>query len=157
QKATDLINAKFGAQKGAALRVVVAAPEGQRLDSAANAAVIQRMRARADEGIKSIDKNQANYAAVGNPLDKNSGQLSKDGRIAFFDTHFDQTSWELKRADIVKLEDSLRAIGAGQNLQVEFTGEAEGGQPNSGTSEILGIIAAFFVLLILFRALVPTF
>jgi uncharacterized membrane protein YdfJ with MMPL/SSD domain len=34
QKATDLINAKFGGQKGSALRVVVAAPKGQSLDSA---------------------------------------------------------------------------------------------------------------------------
>jgi RND superfamily putative drug exporter len=157
QKATDLINAKFGAQKGAALRVVVAAPAGQRLDSGANRAVVERMRARADQGIKSIDKDQKDYAPVGNPLNAGTGQLSKDGRIAFFDAQFDQTSWELKRADIVKLEDDLRAIGAGRNLQVEYTGEAEGEQPNSGTSELLGIIAAFFVLLILFRALVPTF
>ena len=33
QKATDLINAKFPVQKGAALRVVVAAPPGERLDT----------------------------------------------------------------------------------------------------------------------------
>jgi RND superfamily putative drug exporter len=157
QKATDLINAKFGAQKGAALRVVIAAPEGQRLDSPANAAVVEKLRARADQGIKAIDKNPQNFAPAGNPLAKGAGELSQDGRIAFFDAQFDQTSWELKRPDIVKLEDDLRAIGAGKNFQVEFTGEAEGEVPNSGTSEILGLIAAFFVLLILFRALVPTF
>ena len=46
QKATDLINAKFGGQKGAALRVVVAAPEGQRLDSAAGTAAIEKMLRR---------------------------------------------------------------------------------------------------------------
>ena len=51
----------------------------------------------------------------------------------------------------------LRAIGAGQNLQVEFTGEAEGPPPETpAPASILGLIAAFFVLLILFRALVPT-
>ena len=33
QKATDLINAKFGGQKGAALRVVIAAPFGERFDT----------------------------------------------------------------------------------------------------------------------------
>src|SRR6266705_572084 len=33
QKATDLITAKFGGQKGAALRVVLAAPAGQRIDT----------------------------------------------------------------------------------------------------------------------------
>src|SRR3954447_26198961 len=45
QKATDLITSKFGAQKGAALRVVVAAPPGQRLDTAARSAAIRRMLA----------------------------------------------------------------------------------------------------------------
>ncbi|MEA2688344.1 MAG: putative drug exporter of the superfamily, partial [Candidatus Eremiobacteraeota bacterium] len=48
QKATDLITAKFGAQKGAALRVVVAAPSGQRLDAAARSSVIRRMLAAGD-------------------------------------------------------------------------------------------------------------
>src|SRR3954451_23377831 len=43
QKATDLITSKFGAQKGAALRVVVAAPEGQRLDTPARSGAIRRM------------------------------------------------------------------------------------------------------------------
>ena len=42
QRATDLITAKFGAQKGAALRVVVAAPSGQRLDTTTRAAPIER-------------------------------------------------------------------------------------------------------------------
>src|SRR5438876_32532 len=41
QKATDLITAKFGAQKGAALRVVVAAPSGERLDTGARASAIR--------------------------------------------------------------------------------------------------------------------
>src|SRR3954466_7348054 len=43
QKATDLITSKFGAQKGAALRVVVAAPSGQRLDTGARRDAIRRM------------------------------------------------------------------------------------------------------------------
>src|SRR5438876_10158032 len=45
QKATDLITAKFGAEKGAALRVVVAAPSGQRVDTAARSSAIRRMLA----------------------------------------------------------------------------------------------------------------
>ena len=40
QKATDLINAKFGGQKGAALRVVLAAPPGERLDTPERQAAI---------------------------------------------------------------------------------------------------------------------
>src|SRR3954449_985228 len=45
QKAFDLITAKFGAQKGAALRVVVAAPIGQRLDRGERAAALGKMLA----------------------------------------------------------------------------------------------------------------
>src|SRR5215831_2294029 len=43
QKATDLINAKFGAQKGAALRVVMAAPEGERLDTPERKAAVAKI------------------------------------------------------------------------------------------------------------------
>src|SRR5215468_10930872 len=43
QKATDLIDAKFGGQKGAALRVVVAAPTGQRVDTPARKSAINKM------------------------------------------------------------------------------------------------------------------
>src|SRR5258708_39033349 len=45
QTATDLITAKFGAQKGAPLRVVLAPPAGQSLDTPARAAAIRRMLA----------------------------------------------------------------------------------------------------------------
>src|SRR5438552_19090940 len=45
QKATDLITAKFGAQKGAALRVVVAAPNGQRVDTTARSSAIRQILA----------------------------------------------------------------------------------------------------------------
>src|SRR3954470_22740756 len=43
QKAFDLITSKFGTQKGAALRVVLAAPAGQRLDTPVRSAAIRRM------------------------------------------------------------------------------------------------------------------
>src|SRR3954454_2791243 len=43
QRATDLITAKFGAHKGAALRVVVSAPAGQQLDTGNRATAVQKM------------------------------------------------------------------------------------------------------------------
>ena len=45
QKATDLINAKFGAQKGAALRVVMAAPPGERSTRPSATAAVAKMLA----------------------------------------------------------------------------------------------------------------
>ena len=45
QKATDLINAKFHGQKGAALRVVVAAPAGQQLTTPQRIDALKKMLA----------------------------------------------------------------------------------------------------------------
>ena len=41
-------------------------------------------------------------------------------------------------------------------MQVEFTGEAESAPPTQGLSDLIGLLAAFVILLVLFRALVPT-
>ena len=38
----------------------------------------------------------------------------------------------------------------------EFTGEAESAPPTQGLSDIIGLVAAFIILMVLFRALVPT-
>src|SRR4029077_15669000 len=53
-------------------------------------------------------------------------------------------------------ENQLRSIGSAAGIQVEFTGEAENAPPTQGLSDIIGLIAAFIILIVLFRALVPT-
>ena len=55
-----------------------------------------------------------------------------------------------------RIENQLRAIGDPAGVQVEFTGEAENAPPTQGMSDLIGLLAAFVILLILFRALVPT-
>jgi RND superfamily putative drug exporter len=155
QKATDLITSKFGAEKGAALRVVVAAPQGERLDTAARLVAAQKMLAEAKASQLRLDSNPKDAAAITNPLTSRN-QLSDDGRVAFFDIQYDQTGFELPRAKIVTTEDDLRKIGAAAGLDVEFTGEAENAPPTQGISDIVGLLAAFVILMILFRALVPT-
>ena len=39
---------------------------------------------------------------------------------------------------------------------MEFTGDAENAPPTQGLSDIIGLVAAFVILMVLFRALVPT-
>src|SRR5262245_474434 len=155
QKATDLIDAKFGGQKGAALRVVVAAPPGQRVDTPARTAAITRMLATSKTGQRDLAENPKDVAAITSPL-KDSSQLSNGGRIAFFDVQFDRTGFELPRSGVVHLEDQLRAIAQPAGMQVEYTGEAENAPPTQGISDIVGLLAAFIILMVLFRALVPT-
>jgi RND superfamily putative drug exporter len=156
QKATDLIDAKFKGQKGAALRVVIAAPPGQRIDTPDRKAAIAKMLAVGAAAEKSLDESPSDASSITDPLAKSSHQLSKTGRIAFFDVQFDRTGFELPRSDVVKIEDHLRAIGEPVGIQVEYTGDAESPPPEQGVSDIIGLIAGFFVLIILFRALVPT-
>jgi putative drug exporter of the RND superfamily len=156
QKATDLINAKFQGQKGAALRVVLAAPPGERLDTPERQAAISNMISTSQTAEKSLDETAKDASAITDPLAKSSHQLSDSGRIAFFDVQFDRTGFELPRADVVTVEDDLRSIGEKVGIQVEYTGDAESPPPEQGLSDIIGLIAGFFVLIVLFRALVPT-
>ncbi len=157
QKATDLINAKFGGQKGSALRVVVAAPEGQSLNSAEAKAAIDKMLVASKQSQTSLDTVKSDVSAITSPLaPAGAHQLAKDGRIAYFDVQFDQTGFELPRSGVVSLEDQLRAIGAPAGLDVQFTGDAESAPPTQGLSDIIGLVAAFIILIVLFRALVPT-
>jgi RND superfamily putative drug exporter len=156
QKATDLINAKFGGQKGAALRVVIAAPPGQRLDTPQRRAAVATMLAAGKSSERTVDTNPKDVSPITNPLAPGSHQLSKDGRIAFFDVQYDKTGFQLARSDIKALEDKLTAIGKPAGIEAQFTGEAENPPPTQGLSDIIGIAMGFIILLILFRALVPT-
>jgi RND superfamily putative drug exporter len=154
QKATDLITAKFGAEKGAALRVVVAAPPGQRVDTTARASAIRQMIAAGSVSQQKLNE-EGDRSDITSPL-TDRDQLADDGRVAFFDVQYDRTGFELPRSGVVDFEDQLRSIAQPAGLQVEFTGEAESAPPTQGISDIVGLLAAFVILMVLFRALVPT-
>jgi putative drug exporter of the RND superfamily len=156
QKATDLITAKFKGQKGDFLRVVVAAPAGQRVDTPQRSAAVQRMLALGLAAERKLNQTPSDASKISNPLAAKSDSLSKSGRIAFFDVQFDKNGFELPRSGVVDTENQLRAVGEKAGLQVEFTGGAESPPPQQGISDILGLVVAFFVLIVLFRALVPT-
>src|SRR5579862_167703 len=156
QKATDLITAKFGAQKGAALRVVVAAPAGKRLDSAASRAAVNKMLAIGTASERTLAQHPKDASSIDSPLAPGSTRLSKSGSVAYFDIQYDKTGFELARSDIVGVENQLRAVADPAGLDVEFTGEAENAPPTQGSSDLIGLVAAFIILMILFRALVPT-
>src|SRR3954470_17470264 len=67
QKATDLINAKFGAQKGAALRVVIAAPEGESVNTPERQAAVRQMVQQATAGMKKLDEDQKDVGTIASP------------------------------------------------------------------------------------------
>jgi RND superfamily putative drug exporter len=156
QKATDLITAKFPQQKGDFLRVVVAAPPGEKLTTTERQDVIERMIQIGRQGEHTLDQSPSDVSAISDPLAPASRSLAKSGRIAFFDVQFDKQGFELPRSKIVDLENQLRAAGQQAGLDVQFTGGAENAPPQQGLSDIIGLVVAFFILMVLFRALVPT-
>ena len=84
------------------------------------------------------------------------GNISKDGRIGYSEVQFSKQSFDLKRGDIVKLENSIRDTLKPAGVQAQFTGEAEQPPPEFGLSELLGYFAAFIVLMVVFRTFVAT-
>ncbi len=85
QRASDLLKAKFPAQNGSALTFVFQAPAGQRIDTPAHKAAIDEIIAMA---------KKAPYATrTTSPFDK--GNLSKSGRVGFFDQSFSKNSFDL--------------------------------------------------------------
>ena len=146
QRATDLLKAKFPAQNGSALTFVFQAPAGQRIDTPAHKAAIDEIIAMA---------KKAQYATrTTSPFEK--GNLSKSGRVGFFDQSFSKNSFDLSWTNTKALMDSTQAVATKAGLNLQFTGDASSGAPSSGSSEIFGLIAGLIVLLFLFRALVPT-
>jgi RND superfamily putative drug exporter len=156
QKATDLITAKFGGQKGAALRVVLASTDGQPLSSPKHAAAVRQMLTAAAASQHKLAEDPKDVVAITNPLAGGSKQIAANGRVAYFDVQYDKTGFQLPRSGVVSAEDQLRSIGQPAGLAVEFTGEAESAPPTQGLSDLIGLLAAFVILMVLFRALVPT-
>jgi RND superfamily putative drug exporter len=147
QRAADLLKAKFPAQNGSSLTFVFKAKAGQKITDPPNKAAINEIIGLA---------KRAQYATrTTSPFEK--GNISKTGRVGFFDQSFSKQSFELSWTKTKALMDRTQAIAEKAGLNLQFTGEASSGNPSSGSSEIFGLIAGLIVLLFLFRALVPTF
>ena len=156
QKATDLIESQFKSEQGSVLNIVLAAPEGQRLDTPARKAAIQAEMAklRTSSDFKATT-DTAGLESVGNPF--SAATFSKSGRIAYAEAQFDRVIYDKDRDAVVNVEDSAREALAPVGVTVEYNGEAEFPPLKQGTSELLGLLAALIVLLIVFRTFVAAF
>ena len=156
QKATDLIEAQFASEQGSVLNIVLAAPEGQRLDTPARKAAIQKTMAelRSSSEFKPTT-DTAGLTSVGNPF--SDATFSDSGRIAYAEAQFDRVIYDKDRDAVVNVEDTVRDALAPAGVTVEYNGEAEFPPIEQGTSELLGLLAALIVLLIVFRTFVAAF
>jgi putative drug exporter of the RND superfamily len=140
QHALDLLQSRFPERAGEAAQIAFTSDKP--LTSAGNKADVAAAQAAAKKIPGVID--------VGDPYAQRAGAISKDGSIGYFDVQFDQPSSKVEEKYVTQLEDDVRAaIGTDSTLQVEFGGPVVNGvQPDSATSEKLGIIAAMLVLLL---------
>ena len=154
QKATDLIEAEFTSEQGSVLNLVFAAPQGQLLDSPKYKAAIASAIAKLKTSEFKPTGDKVGVESVGDPFSKQT--FSKNGRIAYAEAQFSDVITTADRSKVVAVQDAVREAVEPAGVQVEFNGEAESPPIQQGIQELLGFIAAFIVLLIVFRTLVAT-
>ena len=154
QTATDLIKSEFSSEQGAVLNLVFAAPEGQRLDTPERKAAVEATIAK----LKTAEfkpEGKAGIESVGDPFSDDT--FSDDGRIAYAEAQFSETIETEDRPEVVAVEDAVdNKTLERAGVQVEFNGDAEFPPIEQGTQELLGFLAAFIVLMIVFRTFVAT-
>jgi RND superfamily putative drug exporter len=151
QKATDLIESEFASEQGGVLNVVVAAPEGERLDKPEYRAAILKAVARLQSPEFKPTEDKAGLTSVGNLFNPNN--VSDDARIAYAEAQFDRVIYEEDRESVVAVQDAVRETLEPVGLTVEFNGDAEFPPIEQGTQELLGLLAALIVLLVVFRTI----
>jgi putative drug exporter of the RND superfamily len=144
QRALDLLDEKFPGSGGATARVVFAAPAGRTLDDPRYEKVVE----------PTIERAQAVPQAITSGAGFAQGiVVSRDRRIAFADLHFAVPVADLRDSTKEALErvaEPARAAG----LQVEFSGGVVStSEGETSSTEQLGVIVAFFVLLVTFGSL----
>src|SRR5215207_9309054 len=142
QRATDLLEQRFPQQSGESAQLVFAVPEGQTLaEGQAPAAIRDALRAAA--AVPGVED-------VGNPLTEQAAGVSDDGRIAYVDVQFSEPSFDVPKEDVDQLKETTEAAVAGSGVELQFTGPViqNSEPPETGTSELLGLIAAIIILLI---------
>jgi RND superfamily putative drug exporter len=141
QRALDLLDKKFPGSGGATARLVFAAPAGHTLDEKRYAGVVDPTIAAAQKVPQSV--------TTGEQFSQ-SFTMSKDKRVGFADLHFAVPVADLKDSTKDALErvaDPAREAG----LTVEFSGGVIAtGEGEGSSSEQIGVVVAFFVLLVTF-------
>ncbi|CAM5281810.1 membrane protein [Streptomyces pilosus] len=137
QRALDDLDRQFPQAGGATGTIVVAAPEGAKLDPAAVAPVVKEA-SRIDGVTAAMDPFR-------------TGSVSQDGRYALIQVQFDKAADEVTD----KQKSAYEAVGADvEDLRVEHGGEVMGGDVEVGSTEALGVLVAAVVLVITFGSLV---
>jgi RND superfamily putative drug exporter len=141
QRALDLLDEKFPGSGGATARIVFAAPKGHTLDEPQYREVVDPTVERAKAVPQSVTTGEQFVKGF---------TLSRDKTIGFADLHFAVPVADLKDSTKEALErvaEPARKAG----LQVEFSGGViSTSEEESSAGEQIGVVIAFFVLLVSF-------
>ncbi|MFA3839063.1 MMPL family transporter [Streptomyces aureus] len=146
QKAFDLLDERFPAAsaEGATARVVIRAPEGEKITDPAAKAEVNQLVAALGKGPQ--------VAGVADPYKANA--VSKDGTTAYASVTYKVISTELTdktRDALTDATDKTRAEG----FTVETGGDAvQAEQEMGGSAELIGIAVSAVVLVITFGSLI---
>ncbi|MEV3990360.1 MMPL family transporter [Streptomyces sp. NPDC049837] len=146
QKAFDLLEERFPAAgaDGATARVVFKAPEGRKMTDPAHKAEVR----------KAVGELKSGSDQVVNVTDPYTVQaVSRDGTTAYVQVSYKVSGMELTDATREALKETGEEARK-SGLTVEIGGDALQTVPESGASEIIGVIVAGIVLVITFGSLV---
>ncbi|WP_434445204.1 MMPL family transporter [Lentzea sp. E54] len=142
--ALERIQEKFGSGESASARVVLQAPDGQKLPQHVKAITDLVADESALDGVRSAT----------NPLDPAAPSVNRDVDVGYSTVTYDVKPGEVtdeQRAELLKAVDKARAAG----LTVEVSGTAMQETPHvGGPSEAIGVVLALVVLALTYGSLV---
>ncbi|MFD5896000.1 MMPL family transporter [Streptomyces sp. NPDC060366] len=137
QRALDSLQEQFPQASGTTGTIVIAAPEGGKLDQAAVAPVV-RDAAAVPGVVGAVDPFQA-------------GAVSEDGRYALVQVQFEKAADEVTDAQRAAYE---KAGADEEGLRVEHGGEVLSAEVEVGSTEAIGVLIAAGVLVVTFGSMV---
>ncbi|HEX2130999.1 MAG TPA: MMPL family transporter [Actinophytocola sp.] len=144
--ALDKIDEEFGARGGATARVVVKAPDGERLTTPENAPKVAALVAELGE--------LPGVTAASNPLDPRAPTINPDQNVAYSTVTYDAEVGGVTEAERTALLDAMADARAG-GLTVEAGGEATQAPPHvGGIVEVIGVVVALVILALTYGSLV---
>ncbi|MGW9420528.1 MMPL family transporter [Streptomyces koyangensis] len=148
QRAFDLLEERYPGQSadGASARVVFKAPEGEKITAPENAAEVSGI-------VKELQDGSDQIASVADPFDEKAPAVSRDGTTAYISVTYDVSSFELTEETRDSLENAGNEAREG-GMTVEIGGDALMVMPETGITEVIGVVVAGLVLVITFGSLV---
>ncbi|WP_285568256.1 MMPL family transporter [Streptomyces sp. RTGN2] len=146
QRAFDLLGEKFPAAnaEGASARVVLRAPDGERIGSAEN-------KAAAEAALTDLRNSSSRIGRVSDPFATKA--VSADGTTAYAQVNYTDAAADLTDADHTGIDDALDA-GRDEGLTVEASGDALAAPEGGHSAEAIGFALAAVIMVMTFGSLI---